>query len=109
MACFPSQGGESFGVVLLEAMAARTAILASDIPAYRSVSGCHAVLVPPGDTNELASALEILLAGAEGGDGMSSPEKLDAGQAHAATFSMAGVASRYMSIYEEAIESARRQ
>ena len=47
--CAPSLGGESFGVVLLEAMAARTVVVASDIDGYREAAGGHAVLVPPGE------------------------------------------------------------
>ena len=48
--CVPSLHGESFGVVLLEAMAARTPVVASDLPGYRNVAriGDEADLVPPG-------------------------------------------------------------
>ena len=48
--CAPSVHGESFGVVLLEAMAASTAIVASDLPGYRNVvrPDRDAVVVPPG-------------------------------------------------------------
>ena len=58
--CAPALGGESFGVVLLEAMAAGTAVVASDIPGYRNVAapGRDAVMVPPGDPSALAAALE---------------------------------------------------
>jgi phosphatidyl-myo-inositol alpha-mannosyltransferase len=57
--CVPSLGGESFGVVPLEAMAAHTTVVMSDIPAYRRISedGRAAVLVPPGDVPTLARAL----------------------------------------------------
>ena len=46
--CAPSLAGESFGMVLLEAMAARTAVVASDIPGYAFVARGQALLVPPG-------------------------------------------------------------
>ena len=59
--CAPSLGGESFGMVLLEAMAARTVVVASDIPGYRDAAGGHAVLTPPGDSGALAEALARLV------------------------------------------------
>jgi phosphatidyl-myo-inositol alpha-mannosyltransferase len=61
--CAPSLGGESFGMVLVEAMAARTTVVASDIDGYRQAAGGHAVLVPPGDTRSLAGALTGALTG----------------------------------------------
>jgi phosphatidyl-myo-inositol alpha-mannosyltransferase len=61
--CAPSLGGESFGMVLLEALAARTVVVASDIGGYRDAAGGHAVLVQPGDTAGLAAALTGVLAG----------------------------------------------
>jgi len=57
----PSTGQESFGIVLLEAMASARPIVCSDIPGYRRVvdpGGCR--LVPPGDARELARALSNL-------------------------------------------------
>jgi len=61
--CAPSLGNESFGIVLLEAMATRTAVLASDIDGYRDVvtDGAEGLLVPPRDAVALARALERLL------------------------------------------------
>jgi phosphatidylinositol alpha-mannosyltransferase len=61
--CAPSLGGESFGVVLLEAMASGLPVVASDIPGYRAVlpPECGR-LVPPGDAGALAGALGELLA-----------------------------------------------
>jgi len=60
--CAPSLGGESFGMVLLEAMAARTLVVASDIDGYRDAVGRDAVLVPPGDPAALAAVLASALA-----------------------------------------------
>lgn len=48
---------EGFGLPLLEAMAAGTAVLASDIPTHREVTGGHARLVPPRDVDGWAEAL----------------------------------------------------
>jgi phosphatidylinositol alpha-mannosyltransferase len=61
--CAPSTGFESFGMVLLEAMAAGTPIVASDIEGYRTVVNHKAegLLVPPRDANALADALIYLL------------------------------------------------
>ncbi len=60
--CAPSLGGESFGMVLTEAFAAGTPVLASDIPGYRDVlrDGCDGMLVPSGDALALAQALRGL-------------------------------------------------
>lgn len=58
----PAVGGESFGMVLTQAFAAATPVVASDIGGYREVAGPETgVLVPPGDPDALASALVALL------------------------------------------------
>ncbi len=55
----PALGGESFGIVLIEALAAGSAVIASDLPGFRDVldGGVHGRLVPPGDVARLAQAL----------------------------------------------------
>lgn len=60
--CAPSLGGESFGMVLTEAFAQGTPVVASDIAGYRDVvrDGIDGVLVPHGDATELAHALRSL-------------------------------------------------
>jgi phosphatidylinositol alpha-mannosyltransferase len=62
--CAPNTGGESFGIVLVEAMAAGTAVVASDLDAFRRVldDGTAGRLVPVDDANELATALIDVLA-----------------------------------------------
>jgi phosphatidylinositol alpha-mannosyltransferase len=59
----PALGWESFGIVLVEAMASGLPVVASDIPGYRAVleDGVQGVLVPPGDSGALASALLALI------------------------------------------------
>lgn len=59
--CAPSLGGESFGLVLVEAMAAGTPVVASDIPGYVDASGGAALITPAGDAAALARALERVL------------------------------------------------
>jgi phosphatidylinositol alpha-mannosyltransferase len=61
--CAPNTGGESFGIVLVEAMAAGTPVVASDLDAFRRVlrDGEAGRLVPVGDADALADALiEVL-------------------------------------------------
>jgi phosphatidylinositol alpha-mannosyltransferase len=101
--CAPSLRGESFGMVVLEGMAARCSVVASDLPGYRSAAGGHAVLVPPGDVQALARALGVALADAAEGSGHSSPEALKAAEAHAQGWSMERLAERYVDVYERAI------
>ena len=60
--CAPSLSGESFGMVLIEAFAAGTPVVASDIAGYRDVvnDGADGVLVPPADAQRLAEELQGL-------------------------------------------------
>ena len=93
----PSLHGESFGVVLLEGMAAGTAVVASDIPGYRAVArpGRDALLVPPGDPDALSAALEKAVAGG--------PEIIamrESAMERAAERSLDALASRYLELYD---------
>src|SRR5438067_2632860 len=95
--CAPSLHGESFGVVLLEAMAAGTPIVATDLPGYSRVArnGREALLVPPSDPNALADALRRVLTDADVARRMS-----QAGSERADELSMDHLAERYLGIYE---------
>jgi len=97
--CAPSLGGESFGVVLLEGMANRCAVVASDIPGYRDAAADHAVLVPPGDAGALHRALGKVLADVVAGHGVAAADALDRAAAHAAGWSMDALARRYLGYY----------
>ena len=105
--CAPSLGGESFWVILLEAMAAGTPVVASDIPGYHGVAtapGPDAVvpsepaarLVPVGDTDALAAALrEVLTKPAES-------ERLSLlGRRRALSFDMERLTDAYVKIYSD--------
>lgn len=95
--CAPSLHGESFGVVLLEAMAAETAIVASSLDGYSRVAehGVHAELVPPGDADRLAQALGSMLF-----DGGEAQRRVRAGIDRVEEFSMDRLARRYVDMYE---------
>lgn len=61
--CAPATGGESFGIVLLEAMATGTPVVATNIPGYASVvtHGREGLLAEPGNPRSIAAALLKLL------------------------------------------------
>ncbi len=97
--CAPSVHGESFGVVLLEAMAAGTPIVASNLPGYRNVAspGQHALMVTPGDAEALAGAVSKVL-----GDARLGARLASAGQERARQFGMDELVQRYLELYEVA-------
>lgn len=95
--CVPSLGGESFGVVLLEGMAAGTPVVASDLPAYRVVAqeGKTASLFPTGDSEALAKALLDTLDGGQRVD-----DRVTFGKMRAEQFSMTSLADAYIGRYQ---------
>ena len=96
----PATGQESFGLVLVEAMAAGVPVVATDIPGYREVAthGRDAVLVPPADPAALAAAVLQVL-----GDADLARSLIEGGRARAAGFDWSDVAGRIETIYEEAV------
>jgi phosphatidylinositol alpha-mannosyltransferase len=98
--CAPSLGGESFGMVLTEAFASGTPVVASDIAGYRDVvrDGLDGVLVPPGDPTGLGEALHRLAVDPERRDSMR-----ENARARAERFAWPRVASEVMSAYEDAV------
>jgi len=99
----PHTGGESFGIVLVEAMAAGAPVLASDLTAFADVLG-HGVageLFPTGDVAALADRVVWLL-----GDPARRETLSAAGHQRAQAFDWAGVAERIMAVYETVIDSA---
>ena len=101
--CAPALGGESFGMVLVEGMAARTPVVASDISGYREAAGGHAELVEPGDVSSWADAIVRLAGEVRSGTGRASREALDQGAAHASGWSMDRLAACYEERYERAL------
>ena len=98
--CAPSLHGESFGVVLLEAMAAGTPVVASNLDGYRNVATDDetALLVETGNVASLASALARVLV-----DPLLATRLTANGREHAQRFSMDALADRYIEMYERAL------
>lgn len=100
--CTPATGKESFGMVLLEAMAAGKPVIASNIVGYAGVmsDGFEGFLVPPKDEDELASAMARLIESESlraemGGRGLTRVQE----------FTWEKVADRVMGVYSDAQSS----
>jgi phosphatidylinositol alpha-mannosyltransferase len=95
--CAPSIGGESQGIILLEAMASGRPVVASDIPGYRTVveDGREGLLVPARDPEALARALRRLIADPELRERMSA-----SGLRRADEYSWPKIAARVLEVYE---------
>jgi len=102
--CAPSTGFESFGIVLLEAMAAGVPIVASDIPGYRTVltDGVEGLLVPPANEPALAGAIIRLLQNADLRTQMGTRGRLTAER-----YDWSRVSLQIESYYEELLERRR--
>lgn len=102
--CAPSISGESFGIVLLEAMAARVPIVASAISGYSHVARAdrEALLVPPEDPDALRVALRRML-----DDALLNDRLVEAGVARAGEFAMDRLAAEYVDCYRKVRTSER--
>lgn len=102
----PAPWGESFGLVLIEAMAAGTPVVAAANPGYASVltGAGAALLVPPGDARALARTV---------GDLLAAPDRLGElaawGRDHVDRFDVAAVGPRLVEIYERVIARSGRR
>jgi len=99
--CAPNTGNESFGIILLEAMAAGTPVVASDIEGFAYVVGHQAegILVPRRDTSALADALLQLLS-----DPDRRQEMGRMGQIKAESFDWFHVSQQVLSFYQRVAE-----
>ena len=104
--CAPSLHGESFGVVLLEGMAAGTPVVASDIPGYANAArqGRDARLFAPGDVAALAAALRDVLR-----DDTARAALVASGRERAEEFSMAALADFYLGRYQRLLDRAAQR
>lgn len=102
--CAPNIGGESFGMVLTEAMAAGAPVLASDLGAFRAVVEDAGVLFPTGDAPALAAALAALLDDADRRAVLTA-----AGRVRAAEFDWPVVAASVAQVYRAAVAADPRK
>jgi phosphatidylinositol alpha-mannosyltransferase len=102
--CAPSLRGESFGMVLTEAFAAGTPVVASDIAGYRDVvrDGIDGTLVPPADPTALAEALRDLYEEPERRSEMARAAARDVER-----FAWPRVAEQVLEAYEDAAATPR--
>jgi len=102
--CAPSLSGESFGMVLTEAFAAGTPVIASAIAGYSDVvsDGVDGLLVPPGDPQRLAEELQRI---------HHEPERLremgEAARRSAQRYAWPRVADQVTDVYERAVEAPK--
>jgi phosphatidylinositol alpha-mannosyltransferase len=104
--CAPNTGGESFGMVVTEAMAAGVPVLASDLDAFRRVldDGRAGQLVPTGDAAAMAGALRALL-----DDERRRARLAAAASARAARWDWPVVAAEVLRVYDAAIAADPRR
>ncbi|MFP4073674.1 MAG: glycosyltransferase family 4 protein [Actinomycetota bacterium] len=94
----PNLGGESFGVVLVEAMAAGAAVVASDLPAFQEVGGDAVRYFETGNSADLAATLIELFADPDTMEAMAR-----AGSERAWKYDWGTVAASYREVYEAAL------
>jgi phosphatidylinositol alpha-mannosyltransferase len=103
--CSPAMGGESFGIVLIEAMAAGAAVVASDIGGYRDVvtDGRNGLLTRRGDPDSIAGAIARLAR-----DGQLRRRLTDTGREDVRQYSWDRITGRILEVYRSAVSTAGR-
>jgi phosphatidylinositol alpha-mannosyltransferase len=96
--CAPNLGGDSFGIIVAEAMASGCAIVASTIPAFEHVAGPTATFVPPGESGELAQQIIRLLSDPDAAADLGA-----AATERVRRFDGSSVAADYIDAYQDAI------
>ena len=100
--CAPNLGGESFGIILVEAMASQCAVVGSALPAFAHVMGDAGALVKPGDAAGLAGVLLDLLR---------HPARVadlqTRGLQRVGRYDKTAVLAGYIAVYEQAIDHRR--
>jgi phosphatidyl-myo-inositol alpha-mannosyltransferase len=96
--CAPATHGESFGLVLVEAMACGCPVVASDIRGYREAADGAAMLAPPSDPRALAHALRRMA-----DDHLVRQQAIGHGARRAQELSWTSLASEVVSVYESAM------
>ncbi len=98
--CSPAMGGESFGIVLIEAMAAGAAVVASDIAGYRDVvrDGATGLLVRRGDPDSIAAAIVRLAR-----DGELRQRLVESAGSEVRQYSWDRVTGRILDVYESVL------
>ena len=101
----PNTGGESFGIILTEALSAGTAVVASDIPAFKAVleNGEAGALFINEDSEDLAKTLVSMLKDDQKLNRLASNGKLSAQK-----YDWQVVAEQIESVYEMAIAGGQR-
>ena len=94
----PNLGGESFGIVLVEAMIAGCALVASDLEAFRDVAGPAARFFRTGDRRSLVEGLDEILSDPTFSDRLS-----QSGRHRAQRFSWDRVGTAYRECYQQVI------
>ena len=101
----PNTGGESFGIILAEALAGGACVVASDIPAFADLlgQGRYGALFPPENSTELAKVIIELLRDRDKRLNLAA-----AGKVHAQKFDWKVVAEQIYSVYEMSIVGSEK-